>query len=44
MMRGIGHDVERLADLPPMDIVLVNPRQALATAHVFRRIVFGDCE
>ena len=35
MMRGIGHDVERLADLPPMDIVLVNPRQALATADVF---------
>ena len=35
MMRGIGHDIERLADLPPMDIVLVNPRQALATADVF---------
>ena len=35
IMRGIGHDVERLADLPPMDIVLVNPRQTLATAEVF---------
>lgn len=35
MMRGIGHEIERLAALPPMDIVLVNPRQALATADVF---------
>ena len=35
MMRGIGHDIERLAALPPMDIVLVNPRQTLATADVF---------
>jgi 4-diphosphocytidyl-2-C-methyl-D-erythritol kinase len=35
MMGGIGHDVERLADLPPFDIVLVNPRQTLKTADVF---------
>ena len=41
MMRGIGHDVERLADLPPMDIVLVNPRQALATAEVFAALSLG---
>ena len=34
-MSGIGHDVTRLADLPPADIVLVNPRQKLATADVF---------
>ena len=34
-MTGIGHNVERLPDLPPADIVLVNPRLALSTADVF---------
>jgi len=34
-MSGIGHNIERLADLPPADIVLVNPRLALPTADVF---------
>ena len=42
MMRGIGHDVERLADLPPFDIVLVNPRQTLATAHVFAALSLDE--
>jgi 4-diphosphocytidyl-2-C-methyl-D-erythritol kinase len=34
-MSGIGHNIERLPDLPPADIVLVNPRVALSTADVF---------
>lgn len=34
-MSGIGHDVTRLPDLPPADIVLVNPRIGLATQKVF---------
>lgn len=42
MMRGIGHDVERLADLPPFDIVLVNPRQTLASAHVFAALSLDE--
>jgi 4-diphosphocytidyl-2-C-methyl-D-erythritol kinase len=44
MMRGIGHDIERLPDLPPMDIVLVNPRQALATADVFAALPLSSLE
>jgi 4-diphosphocytidyl-2-C-methyl-D-erythritol kinase len=35
LMSGIGHNIERLPDLPPADIVLVNPRVALSTADVF---------
>ena len=42
MIRGIGHDVERLADLPPFDIVLVNLRQTLATADVFEAFSLDD--
>ena len=34
-MSGVGHNIERLPDLPPADIVLVNPRVALSTADVF---------
>ena len=34
-MTGIGHDVQRLPDLPPLDVVLVNPRMALPTGPVF---------
>ena len=35
IMRGIGHDIERLNGLPFFDIVLVNPRQSVETAAVF---------
>jgi 4-diphosphocytidyl-2-C-methyl-D-erythritol kinase len=34
-MCGIGHEVTRLADLPPADIVLVNPLIGVSTAQVF---------
>ncbi len=34
-MTGIGHDVVRLADLPLVDIVLVNPHVPLPTRDVF---------
>lgn len=37
-MRGIGHDVTRLPDLPEADIVLVNPRVDLPTATVFESL------
>jgi 4-diphosphocytidyl-2-C-methyl-D-erythritol kinase len=34
-MRGIGERLEPLPGLPPLDLVLVNPRRPLATAAVF---------
>ena len=37
-MRGIGHDVTGLPDLPDADIVLVNPRIDLPTARVFESL------
>ncbi len=38
IMTGIGERVSLLADFPPIPIVLVNPRQPLATAAVFRDV------
>jgi 4-diphosphocytidyl-2-C-methyl-D-erythritol kinase len=37
-MRGIGERLEPLPGLPPLDLVLVNPRRPLATAAVFRAL------
>ena len=34
-MRGIGHEVTRLPDLPEADLVLVNPMRAVSTPQVF---------
>lgn len=34
-MTGIGHDIVRLSDLPPCDIILVNPGLGVATGEVF---------
>lgn len=42
-MRGIGEQLEPLADLPALDLVLVNPRMALSTAAVFRALDFTRC-
>jgi 4-diphosphocytidyl-2-C-methyl-D-erythritol kinase len=38
IMTGIGERVSLLAEFPPIPIVLVNPRQPLATAAVFRDV------
>ena len=37
-MRGIGERLEPLPGLPPLDLVLVNPRRPLATAAVFKAL------
>lgn len=37
-MRGVGERLDPLADPPPLDLVLVNPRRPLATADVFRTL------
>lgn len=37
-MAGMGEQVTRLSAFPAADIVLVNPRQALSTAHVFEAL------
>ena len=37
-MRGIGDRVDRVAGLPPVHIVLVNPRVAVPTAAVFQTL------
>ena len=37
-MRGVGERVEPCAALPALDLVLVNPRQPLATAAVFKAL------
>jgi 4-diphosphocytidyl-2-C-methyl-D-erythritol kinase len=37
-MRGVGERLDPLAGLPPLDLVLVNPRRPLATADVFRAL------
>jgi 4-diphosphocytidyl-2-C-methyl-D-erythritol kinase len=37
-MCGVGERLDPLADLPPLDLVLVNPRRPLATADVFRTL------
>ncbi len=34
-IRGIGHDIMRLPDLPPLDVVLVNPGLHIPTPAVF---------
>ncbi|MEM8731270.1 MAG: 4-(cytidine 5'-diphospho)-2-C-methyl-D-erythritol kinase [Pseudomonadota bacterium] len=34
-MRGIGDDLEAIPDLPPLDVLLVNPRVSVPTAAVF---------
>ena len=38
IMTGIGERVSLLAEFPPIPILLVNPRQPLATAAVFRQL------
>ncbi len=37
-MRGIGDDLVAVADVPQMDIVLVNPRVAVSTPSVFQAL------
>jgi 4-diphosphocytidyl-2-C-methyl-D-erythritol kinase len=37
-MRGVGEQLETLADLPPLDLVLVNPRRPVPTGMVFRAL------
>ena len=37
-MCGTGEQISRLSPLPQADIVLVNPRRALSTAQVFKRL------
>lgn len=39
VMRGIGHDLDAPAGLPPLPALLVNPRVAVPTAAVFRALV-----
>ncbi len=38
MMAGIGESLGPVLDLPPLPVLIVNPRQALATKHVFARM------
>lgn len=42
-MRGIGERLEPLADLPALDLVLVNPCVPLATVAVFRALDLACC-
>lgn len=42
-MRGIGHELTRLPDLPALDVVLVNPRRALPTGPVFQALQSDVC-
>jgi 4-diphosphocytidyl-2-C-methyl-D-erythritol kinase len=39
---GIGEQLRPLASFPPMHLVLVNPREAVITADVFRRLASRD--
>ncbi len=42
LARGIGADIEPVAGLPPLGIVLVNPGGAVSTAEVFGRLERTD--
>ena len=37
--RGIGEDIEPVADLPELFLVLANPLQAVSTPEIFRRLL-----
>lgn len=41
-MRGIGEQLDPLPALPDLHMVLVNPRQGIATPHVFRHLTKRD--
>jgi 4-diphosphocytidyl-2-C-methyl-D-erythritol kinase len=38
MARGIGEDIETIADMPVLNLVLVNPLKAVSTPQIFKRL------